>query len=260
MSGPHAVPDPGGPGDAPPLRAARAGSRVAALGLTTLGTAGRLRRLRGSSSRETTRERALVLRDVARRILELHGVAVDAAGPLPLGPAILAANHVSWLDPIVVASLLPCAPLSKIDVARWPVIGTMARELGVLFVSRGDPRSGARALHAAAEVLSRGVNVLNFPEGTTTRGSDVLPFQSGMLGLAARLGVPVVPVAIRYHPPSLAWVGDAAFLPHYLTLAGRRRTRVGVRFGAPIVPGSERAVELARTARRAVSGLLVELG
>ena len=246
-------------GEAPPLRAVRAGSRMAALGLATFDTAGRLRRLRGGAARETTRERALVLRDVARRVLDLHGVAVSAEGALPLGPAILAANHVSWLDPLVVASVLPCAPLSKMDVAGWPLIGTIARELGVLFVTRGDPRSGARALNAAAEALACGVSVLNFPEGTTTEGKVVLPFRTGMFGLAARLGVPVVPVAIRYDPPSLAWVGDATFLPHYLAFAARRRTSAFVRFGAPAAAAPDaRSSELARTAHAAVSRLLAE--
>ncbi len=249
----------GGLDEAPLLRTARVGSRMAALGLTTLGTAGRLRRFKDGSSPEATRERARMLRDVARRVLELHGVSVEADGPLPFGPAILASNHVSWLDPLVVASLVPCAPLSKADVTRWPVVGTIARELGVLFVSRGDTRSGARALNAAADALALGVSVLNFPEGTTTEGKDVLPFRIGMFGLAARLGVPVVPVAIRYDPPSLAWVGAATFLPHYLTLAARRRTRAFVRLGAPVLPRSgERSAELARSMHAAVTRLLAE--
>lgn len=259
MSDPAGVRAAEAPEEARGLRAARIGSRVAGLGLATLGTAGRLRRLRRDPSPETARERAIVLRDVARRVLELHGVEVDAAGPLPLGPAVIASNHVSWLDPLVVASLLPCAPLSKLDVVRWPVIGTMARELGVLFVSRGDARSGARALGAAAASLERGVSVLNFPEGTTTAGNEVLPFRPGIFGLAARLGVPVVPVAMRYDPPSMAWIGDATFLPHYLAFAARRRARVSVRFGPPAAAGAgERPVDLARAAHAAVSGLLAE--
>jgi len=241
------------------LRAARAGSRVAALGLATVGTASRLRRLRGTPAGSGARERALVLRDAARRVLELHGVEVDAAGPLPLGAAMLVSNHVSWLDPLVLASLLPCAPVSKVDVARWPVIGTMARELGVVFVARGDTRSGARALQAAGEALRQGVSVLNFPEGTTTDGTAVLPFRTGSFGLAIRLGAPVVPVAIAYDPPSLAWVGDATFLPHYLTLATSRRARAFVRLGAPVIPGpGVRASDLAGAAHAEVVRLLGE--
>jgi 1-acyl-sn-glycerol-3-phosphate acyltransferase len=240
-------------------RVARAGARIARLGLTTLETAGRIRGLPSAASRDGARERALVLRDAARRVLHLHGVEVEASGPLPFGPVILAANHLSWLDPLVVASVLPCAPVSKLDVARWPVIGSIARELGVVFVSRGDPASGVRALHAAADALAHGVSVLNFPEGTTTDGAVVLPFRTGIFGLALRAGVPVVPVALAYDPPHLAWVGDATFLPHYLTVATRRRARAFVRLGAPVVPAPEtRAAELARAVHAGVARLARE--
>jgi 1-acyl-sn-glycerol-3-phosphate acyltransferase len=172
--------------------------RVAGLGLTTLATAGRLRTLRSMNDREGARERALVLRDAARRVLELHGVELEVDGPLPLGPAVLASNHLSWLDPLVVASIVPCVPISKADLSGWPVFGTIARELGVLFITRGDPRSGVRLLRAAESALVQGIPVLNFPEGTTTPGETVLPFRKGLFGVARTLDVPVVPVAIRY--------------------------------------------------------------
>lgn len=244
------APEPG------PRRVARAGARIARLGLTTLATAGRVRRLPSAASRDGARERALVLRDASREVLRLHGVAVEWTGPLPLGPVVLASNHLSWLDPLVVASLVPCAPVSKLDVARWPVIGAIARDLGVVFVSRGSPGSGVRALLAAAESLAHGVPVLNFPEGTTTVGGVVLPFRSGIFGVARHADVPIVPVALAYDPPSLAWVGDATFLPHYLTLASSPRARAMVRFGAPIAPGSQgRASELARAVRAEVERL-----
>ncbi|HVI94210.1 MAG TPA: lysophospholipid acyltransferase family protein [Anaeromyxobacter sp.] len=242
-------------------RLARAGARVAGLGLTTLATGVRLRRLGDdASTRDGARERARMLRDVARRVLDLHGVAVDSGGVFPLGPAVLVSNHVSWLDPIVVASQLPCVPVSKLDVARWPVIGTIARELGVVFVSRGDARSGARALLAAGAALEHELSVLNFPEGTTTDGASVLPFRPGMFGLAIRAGVPLVPLAIAYDPPSLAWVGDATFLPHYLGLAGGRGARATVRIGAPLTAAPDaNAREVAREAHAQVAQLLQEI-
>ncbi len=240
-------------------RVARGSARIARLGLTTLLTAGRLRSLRAMGPHDAARERALVLRDASRRVLDLHGVAIDAQGPIPLGPAVLVANHVSWLDPLVVASLVPCAPISKADVSRWPVVGTLAGELGVIFFTRGDPKSGARVLRAASAALERGVPVLNFPEGTTTMGRAVLPFRKGVFGLALRSGLPVVPIAISYDPPDLAWVGEASFLPHYLRLATGRQARARVRLGAPILPASnEAAGGLARKAWERLSNLLRE--
>jgi lyso-ornithine lipid O-acyltransferase len=258
MSGPLLpVPDKRAPPDPVPLRLARAGARLAGLGITTVRAAGRARKLPDAASREGARERALVLRDAARRILQLHDVAVEATGPLPVGPAVLVANHVSWLDPIAIASLVPCAPVSKLEVSRWPVIGSVARELGVVFVSRGDPASGARALNAAAEALAHGVSVLNFPEGTTTTGGSVLPFRAAIFGLALRAGVPIVPVGLAYDPPSLAWVGDATFLPHYLGLATRRHARAIVRLGSPVTPAATTgAIELARAVRADVERLV----
>lgn len=252
--------DPSRAVESPARRAARTGARVAGLGFATLEAAGRLRRLRTTAeSRAGARERALVLRDAARRVLDLHAVAVDAGGPVPAGPAVLVSNHVSWLDPIVLASRVPCVPVSKIDVARWPVIGALARDLGVVFVSRGDAASGVRALRAAGGALAQGLCVLNFPEATTTDGGRVLPFRAGVFGLARHAGVPLVPVAIAYDPPTLAWVGDATFLPHYLGLAGAHGARATVRFGAPLVAGpGATARSLARDAHAEVGRLLEE--
>jgi 1-acyl-sn-glycerol-3-phosphate acyltransferase len=250
-------------------RLVRTGSRVAGMGLATLAAAARLRLLRftsrfsserAASIRDGARERALVLRDASRRMLALHGIELDASGPLPLGPAILAANHVSWLDPLVVASLLPCVPISKGDVSAWPVVGGIARELGVVFVTRGNARSGMRVLRATQVALGHGLPVLNFPEGTTTRGESVLPFRKGVFGIARSAGVPVVPVALAYDPPELAWVGDDTFLPHWLKLASSRRARAFARLGAPIpAPEFGSALELARTARAEVARLLREV-
>jgi len=238
-------------------RLTRAGTRVAGVGLAALSTASRLARLRGAGVREAARERALVLRDVSRRMLELHGIELASSGPLPLGPAILAANHVSWLDPLVISSLLPCVPISKLDLSGWPVVGSIARDLGVVFVSRGDAVSGLRVLRKAEAALAHGLPVLNFPEGTTSTGESVLPFRKGLFGIAHTARVPVVPIAIAYDPPELAWVGDDAFLPHWLQLASARRARAFVRLGAPIpTTSSLRARELASAAHAEVTRLL----
>ena len=64
-----------------------------------------------------------------------------------------------------------------------------------------------------------------FPEGTTSAGDCVLPFKRGIFGVARRLGVPVVPVALRYDSPSDCWIGSENFLSHYVrTVGGRRST------------------------------------
>jgi 1-acyl-sn-glycerol-3-phosphate acyltransferase len=235
--------------------AVRAGARLVATGATAAVVAARAGRVAGDGAR--LRERARVLRDGCRAALRLHGVEVETRGGVPRGPVLLACNHVSWLDPLVVAAAVPCAPISKGDVRGWPVVGRLAGRLGVIFHARGESGSGLRVLREAEAALAAGLPVLNFPEGTTTDGAGVLRFQRGLFGLAARLGIPVVPVALRYQPAELAWTGDATFLPHYLRLAARRRSRVRLGFGEPLHSAGEAdAAALAALARARVLALL----
>lgn len=232
---------------------ARTGRRVGATSVAAMGAAVRLGPLKRSEGPEARRGRAALLRELLARITALHGVEVEVEGPRPEGGAVVACNHVSWLDPVVVGGLVPCVPISKEAVAAWPVIGAMARDLGVLFVDRGNERSGMRVLRGAARALEDGVAVLNFPEGTTTVGDGILPFHPGLLWMARTAGAPIVPTYVAYDRPELAWVGDDAFLPHYLRLASGARARATVRFGEPIDPGGFAArADLACAVRFAV--------
>jgi 1-acyl-sn-glycerol-3-phosphate acyltransferase len=240
-----------------PGGALRAGRRIAGLGATALAAARRARPLRGGTSGEAMRARAALLRETLAEVTVRHGIELRPSGPVPHGPVLLVANHQSYLDPVVIGSMVPCVPISKASVAGWPVIGGLARDLGVLFVVRGDPRSGSQALRGAAEAFGEGVAVLNFPEGTTTTGERVLPFQPGLFGLALRAGVPVVPVALSYGSPRAAWVGDDTFLPHYLHLAAEPALEVRIRFGTAIAPPCDRsATALAREGREQVCRML----
>jgi 1-acyl-sn-glycerol-3-phosphate acyltransferase len=232
-----------------------AGARLAALGATAAVVAVRTRSIRQGGCR--ARDRARLLRDGCRAILRHHGIEAVVDGAPPIGPALLACNHVSWLDPIVVAAFAPCAPISKLEMRGWPVIGTLAGGLGVIFYHRGNRHSGLDVLRAAEQSLRNQVALLNFPEGTTTDGAGVAPFHKGLFGLALRLGVPVVPVALRYEPADLAWTGDATFVPHYLRLAARGRSRVRLRFGQAVQPRDHAsAVQLASGVRDRVVSLL----
>jgi 1-acyl-sn-glycerol-3-phosphate acyltransferase len=238
--------------------AVRAVARAAATGCLAAATLLRAGRATRAASDPAARwGRAAVFAGAARRVLALHGVRVRIAGFLPRGPVLLVANHVSYLDPIAVASVVACAPISKADLARWPVFGAVARRTGVLFHDRGDTRSGLRILREARRTLQDGLPVLNFPEGTTTAGGPPLPFRLGLFGMARRAAVPVVPLAITYLPAELAWVGEATFLPHYLGLAARAESEIEVIFGAPLAPeayGS--AADLARAAHGRVAAML----
>jgi 1-acyl-sn-glycerol-3-phosphate acyltransferase len=189
-----------------------------------------------------------------------HELAVTTRGQIPRGTALTVANHVSYLDPIAILPHCPAVPLAKGEVAEWPIIGSLADALGVIFVARRDPAARVRVLRRVHDLLDAGVPVLNFPEGTTTRGDHVKPFWRGTFGVAQRLGVPIVPVAIRYRDPEMAWHGGAAFLPHYIKMASRPRIEVTLSF-CPALPvrTGEAPEDMAARARNVIARALDEM-
>jgi lyso-ornithine lipid O-acyltransferase len=203
-------------------------------------------------------EQAMSVHRLSRRLAELNGIRVRIAGELPRRTAVLVCNHLGYWDVVVLGSLLPLAPIAKSELARWPLLGRCGKALGALYVSRGQPRQGARVLRLALRRLVGGVNVLNFPEGTTTDGAEVLPFHRGIFGIAARAGVPVVPVALRLSPPDAAWLGGEAFVPHYWRHWRRGGwLEASVRFGPALQPREYSSAEAcAAEARARVTSLL----
>ena len=117
-----------------------------------------------------------------RRFLGILGVELTVTGSPVDAPVFLVSNHVSWLDIPLIASQRHLYFLSKAEVGDWPLIGTLARAMGTLFIKRGSGESGRKALEIA-DRLKLGHTVLVFPEGTTTDGHSLLPFKSSMLSV-----------------------------------------------------------------------------
>ena len=188
----------------------RSALRVGQFAIAALDAIGRAR-----MTRPDVVQRAQRLHATCAEIATIHDLRLGVRGRFPTGPAVIVTNHVGYLDAIAIAASLPCAPIAKSEVAGWPLIGSAADKLGVIFVERDRPWSRVRALRRALAALRAGVSVLNFPEGTTTDGRSLLPFHRGIFGLARLAGVPVVPVVVRC-ARELAWYGNAPFAPHYL--------------------------------------------
>ncbi len=167
----------------------------------------------------------------ASRTLRRCGVRVDVRGPLPTSPAVLVANHRSYLDIAVLLSQVPCHFLAKKELASWPVLGPAARHANTVFVDRSDGASRRGARDSLARAVAGGATVAVFPEGTTTAGPGLLPFRPGVFAMAAAQAVPIIPVAVWYDRPEVAWVGDDEFVPHFLECFSERTTIAHVSFG-----------------------------
>jgi 1-acyl-sn-glycerol-3-phosphate acyltransferase len=233
--------------------------RLSGTASAALQMAGRLAFLRALEDAPDPRSRANVLQQIARLLLRVHDIEVKEQGPRPGVPSLIVANHVSYLDPLVIMASHPALPVAKEEVRAWPLIGRLCERAGVQFVSRASASSGAAALRAMARTLLHGASILNFPEGTTTGGRGVLPLKPACFSVARATKVPVVPAAIAWESESLSWTGDDSFVPHYLMTAARERTEVRLRWGEPIEPSrSATTPELARLAHQFLSRAIVE--
>jgi len=169
-------------------------------------------------------------------VLRRLGVALEIHGRPQDGARLWVANHLSWLDPLVLMSLRPMGALAKREVATYPFIGRAARRLGLAFVDRTDPTSRAAALTRFAADLRRGEPMLLFPEGTTTRGQGLAPLQEGGLKAAYRCRIAVQTIQLSSADPWYPWTGDDTLLPHLLDLSRARSTRLRLAFGEVLEP------------------------
>ena len=181
-------------------------------------------------------------------VAKLLSMRVRIEGPKPLDRAgLILANHASWLDIVVLSSALPVIFVAKKEVASWPFFGALAKLGGTIFLDRQKRQNTAVACNHMQERMSRGHQVVLFPEGTTSDGNRVLPFRSALLGAAnGNLAEnAVVPALITYWgryglPMSrskrslYAWFGEMTLPQHLWGIAKNGPFDVILRFYPPI--------------------------
>jgi len=171
----------------------------------------------------------------AKRLLPALGVQVELEGILRRDIPLWVANHLSWVDPVLLMSLRPMGTIAKGEVQSYPLLGRWARKSGIHFVDRQDPTSRAAALATFSASLKGGRDMLLFPEGTTTRGERLAPFYDGGLRVAFELGLPAQPMRLSSPAPHYPWTGDETLLPHLRTLFATR-TLVALEAQEPLHP------------------------
>ena len=215
-----------------------------------------------------------------RAACRLLGIRIHTHGTLERRrPLMLAANHASWTDILVLGAIADVAFIAKSEVAGWPVFGLLARLQKTIFVAREQKRKAGEQVGEIAERMKAGEIVVLFPEGTTSDGNRLLEIKSSLFGAAAA-AVPhvpgnvvyVQPVAIaytrvhgmamgRYHRPIAAWPGDIQLAPHLMGVLKAVAIDVEVSFGPAIEfrAGDSRKLLSAGVAARIRRMLLVRL-
>lgn len=185
-----------------------------------------------------------------RVCLRIIGIQVVARGTQAApSPVLFVANHSSYLDITIVGSLIPASFVAKAEVAAWPLFGILAKLQRTIFVDRAARRKVADQAGEIMQRLTRGDNLILFPEGTSDNGVHLLPFKTALLSVAEQKiagTYPLVqPVSIAYTKldgipmgramrPFFAWYGDMAMFPHLWRVLGLGVATVEVEFHAPV--------------------------
>lgn len=165
------------------------------------------------------------------------------------GPVLFIANHSSYLDIVVLGSVIPGSFVAKSEVAGWPFFGLLAKLQETVFVERKARHGVERQRDDIGARLEAGDNLILFPEGTSSDGNRTLPFKTALFAVASRkvkdqpmVIQPVsvtatrldgIPMGIAYRP-YYAWYGDMDLAPHLWTVFTLGRITVEVEFHPPV--------------------------
>ena len=150
----------------------------------------------------------------ARQMLAITGITLVIRGEPPAGaPVLLVANHISWLDILVLHAARYCRFVSKSDVKDWPLVGTLADGAGTLYIERESRRDAHRMVQQMGARLKAGDVLAVFPEGTTGDGITLKHFHANLVEAAIEADVPVQPLSLSFRD---AASGQQSFAPRYV--------------------------------------------
>jgi len=172
-----------------------------------------------------------------RMILNIKITVTGDEGQLERGGYVIIANHVSYVDGIVLGSIFPILFVSKREVKRWPIVGQWNSLCGTVFINRQHKELAGSLVEEISSKLKHEANILLFPEGTSTNGERMLPFQTVPLAAPLRNRSIIVPATIAYkslddapvtaaNRDVICWYGDMDFLTHFWQLLGHRSIEV----------------------------------
>jgi lyso-ornithine lipid O-acyltransferase len=210
--------------------------RAVALGLVLIASIVRFWIMRLSGPR-TLERRARWVQTTCVGVLWAMDISCEVEGQPPTR-GLVVANHLSYLDVVILSAAMPCFFVAKMEIDAWPYFGKAARAGGTIFIDRSSLASAEKAAAMVSERLKLPVPVLFFPEGTSTNGT-MLRFHSRLFEPAIVAGEPITAASIRYvisdgTPESeLCWYGDERFVTHLWKTLDTAGFRARLCFGEP---------------------------
>ena len=180
----------------------------------------------------------------SKKILDVLGIKVNVKYIAPeaneqFQHVFYVANHVSYLDILIISSLFPCIFITSVEVQKTFFIGFIATLGGSVFVDRKKKSGVQKEIEMIGKKINQGFCVTLFPEATSSNGEDLLPFKPSLLETAVQSKTPIVPLCIKYvqlnsqpitkkNRDMLFYYGDIKIFPHLLQLPTIKCAEVNV--------------------------------
>ena len=177
-------------------------------------------------------------------LTKIFGIKVKKFGKLKEKKVLFVSNHISYLDILILGSEVKGIFVAKSEIKEWPIINKLCLLGKTIFVERFNPRSIKKQMKLIEGAMTKGFNVILFPEGTSSDGSKVLNFKSSLFKIIDSrnlLSHNIQPVSISYNKldgvpldktfrPFLAWFGSMDLISHAWKLMGLGETEVNIHF------------------------------
>ncbi len=178
-------------------------------------------------------------------VLDITAVALHSPLWRQDKPYLVVSNHLSYLDIIAIASTMPAVFVSSMEIRAAAFLGFIARCGGTIFIERRKKMKNLkREIRTITETLKQGLNVVIFPEGTSSNGTGVLPFKRSLMETAFQSNSDVLPVCLMYShdseklsgpsKESVFWYGDMKFFSHFFNLFKQSKLVITLQIMEPL--------------------------
>ncbi|WP_246845800.1 1-acyl-sn-glycerol-3-phosphate acyltransferase [Bdellovibrio sp. ZAP7] len=162
---------------------------------------------------------------IARNALGIKLTVINKPAAKHAG-SLLVANHMGFVDILLLAGIEPMSFITSNEMRETPLLGPITELAGCFYVERRSRTKILGEMKRLADSLKDGLNIVLYPEATSTNGEKVLPFKRTLMMAASEAGVPVQPVVINFTSingeafntrwrDAVCWYGDATFVEYF---------------------------------------------
>lgn len=145
-------------------------------------------------------KKAIILQDWSKKLLSILDIGLIIKGQMPakLDNTLIVSNHISWLDILIIFTVIRPKFVAKKEIAKWFIIGQLTKAGDTIFIDRNNKKDIMQVNRQLSSELSSGNCIAVFPEGTTSKGESLLPFKASLFEPIYQSKGKILPITIQY--------------------------------------------------------------